>query len=80
VLVVNAIYMFWLVEPTFRSTSASTPLHTSPGFNIYWTDIAAFFGIGGIWVYYFIGQLRRRPLLPLKDPRVSPSLPQEVIA
>ncbi len=80
VLVVNAIYMFWLVEPTFRSISASTPLHASPGFNIFWTDFAAFFGIGGIWVYYFIGQLRRRPLLPLKDPRVSPSLPQEVIA
>jgi hypothetical protein len=80
VLVVNAIYMFWLVEPTFRSSSASTPLHTSPGFNIYWTDVAAFLGIGGIWVYYFIGQLRRKPLLPLKDSRVSPSLPQEVIA
>jgi hypothetical protein len=80
VLVVNAIYMFWLVEPTFRSSSASTPLHTSPGFSIFWTDFAAFFGIGGIWVYYFIGQLRRRPLLPLKDPRVSPSLPREVIA
>jgi hypothetical protein len=80
VLVVNAVYMFWLVEPTFRNTSVSTPLHTSPGFNIYWTDIAAFLGIGGIWVYYFIAQLRKRPLLPLKDARVSPSLPQEVIA
>lgn len=80
ILVVNAIYMFWLVEPTFRNSSVSTPLHTSPGFNVYWTDFAAFFGIGGIWVYYFIGQLRKRPLLPLKDPRLSPSLPQEVIA
>jgi hypothetical protein len=47
---------------------------------VFWTDFAAFFGIGGIWVYYFIGQLRRRPLLPLKDPRISPSLPREVIA
>ena len=80
ILVVNAIYMFWLVEPTFRNSSVSTTLHTSPGFNIYWTDFAAFFGIGGIWVYYFIAQLRRRPLLPLKDPRLSPSLPQEVVA
>ncbi len=80
ILVVNAIYMFWLIEPTFRSNSVSTTLHTSPGFNIYWTDFAAFLGIGGIWVYYFIAQLRRHPLLPLKDPRVSPSLPREVIA
>jgi hypothetical protein len=80
ILVVNAIYVFWLVEPPFRVNSVSTPLHTSPGFAIYWTDFAAFLGIGGIWVYYFITQLRRRPLLPLKDPRLSPALPQEVIA
>jgi hypothetical protein len=80
ILVVNAIYMFWLVEPPFRSSSVSTPLHTSPGFNVYWTDFAAFLGIGGIWVYSFIGQLRKRPLLPLKDPRISPALPRQVIA
>ena len=80
ILVVNAIYMFWLVEPTFRSTSVSTPLHNGTGFSIYLTDFAAFLGIGGIWVYYFITQLRKRPLLPLKDPRLSPALPQEVIA
>jgi hypothetical protein len=79
-LVIDVIYVFWLVEPTFRNASASTPLQTSDGFTVYWTDIAAFLGMGGIWVYYFISQLRRRPLLPLKDPRVSPSLPQEVIA
>lgn len=80
ILLCNAIYMFWLIEPPFRVDSVSTPLHTSPGFAIYWTDIAAFLGIGGIWVYYFITQLRKRPLLPLKDPRLSPALPQEVIA
>jgi hypothetical protein len=80
ILIMNAIHMFWLIEPTFRVISASTPLHTSSGFAVYWTDFAAFLGIGGIWVYYFITQLRKRPLLPLKDPRLSPSLPREVIA
>lgn len=80
ILLCNAIYMFWLVEPPYRVISESTTLHTSPSFAIYWTDIAAFLGIGGIWVYYFITQLRKRPLLPLKDPRLSPALPQEVIA
>ena len=80
ILVINAIYMFWVVEPTFRSTSASTPLHTNPGFTVYWTDAAAFLALGGIWLYVFIGQLRRRPLLPLHDPRVMAALPEEVIA
>jgi hypothetical protein len=80
ILIVNAIHMFWFIEPPFRVISASTPLHTSSSFAVYWTDLAAFLGIGGIWVYYFITQLRKRPLLPLKDPRLSPALPQEVIA
>jgi hypothetical protein len=80
ILVAHAIDVFWLVEPTFRSVSASTPLHNNTGFAIYWTDFAAFLGLGGIWVYVFLGQLRRRPLLPLRDPRLSPALPKEVIA
>ena len=80
ILVVNAVYMFWIVEPIFRNASISTPLHTNPGFAIYWTDVASFLAIGGIWVYVFIGQLRRRPLLPLRDSRVMAALPEEVIA
>ena len=77
-LVARAIEVFWIVEPTFRSASHTSYLNTSNGFSIYWTDFAAFFGIGGIWLFFFIGQLRRRPLLPLNDPRVSS--PIEVVA
>jgi hypothetical protein len=79
-LVARAIDVFWIVAPTFRNASSSSLLHTSPGFAIYWTDFAAFLGIGGIWLYVFIGQLRRRPLLPLRDPRVMAPLPEEVVA
>ena len=79
ILVARAIDVFWIIEPTFRSASTSSPLHTAHGFAIYWTDFAAFFGIGGVWVYVFLGQLRRRPLLPLHDPRVSSPLPEAAL-
>ncbi len=80
-LVARAIDVFWIVIPTFRNASTSFLLpHTSRGFAIYWTDFAAFFGLGGIWLYVFLGQLRRRPLLPLRDPRVSAPIPEEVLA
>jgi hypothetical protein len=69
ILCARAIDLFWIVEPTFRKQ----------GFAIYWTDFAAFIGIGGIWVYLFMGQLRRRPLLPLRDPRVISPLPEAAI-
>lgn len=68
ILAARVIDMFWIVEPTFRTK----------GFAIYWTDFAAFIGIGGIWVFLFIGHLRRRPLLPLRDPRVMNPLPEAV--
>ena len=79
ILIARAIDVFWIIEPTFRSVSTSSPLHNSHGFAIYWTDFAAFFGIGGVWIYVFLGQLRRRPLLPLHDPRVSSPLPEAAL-
>ncbi len=79
-LVAQLIHIFWFVLPTFRGTSAGILLGTSPSFAIYWTDFAAFFGLGGIWVFMFIKQLRRSPLLPLRDGRVQEPLPKEVLA
>lgn len=79
-LCARVIDLFWVVLPTFRNHSAGALLGTSNGFQLYWTDFAAFFGLGGIWVFMFIKQLRRSPLLPLRDGRVQEPLPQEVLA
>lgn len=79
-LIARIVDIFWVLAPTFRAISPSAPLATSRGFAIYWTDFAAFFGIGGIWIYIYLRQLRRRPLLPLRDPRVSAPMPEATIA
>lgn len=68
ILCARAVDIFWIVAPTYRTK----------GFAIYWTDFAAFLGIGGIWIYVYLGQLRRRPLLPLRDPRVAEPMPEAV--
>jgi hypothetical protein len=60
ILCARAIDLFWIVEPTFRRN----------GFALYWTDFATFIGVGGIWLYAYLRQLRRRPLLPLQDARL----------
>lgn len=65
-LCARVVDLFWIVEPTFRNK----------GFALYWTDFAAFIGVGGIWLYAYLGQLRRRPLLPLHDPRIAEPLPE----
>lgn len=68
ILAARIIDDFWIVIPTWRTT----------GFSVYWTDAAAFLGIGGIWLYVYLGYLRKRPLLPLRDPRVMAPLPEAV--
>jgi hypothetical protein len=67
-LIARIIDIYWIVEPTYRRH----------GFWMSWTDFAAFFGVGGIWLYVFLGELRRRPLLPLRDPRVMTPMPEAV--
>jgi hypothetical protein len=51
--------VFWIIEPAFRQR----------GLEVYWTDIVAPIGIGGVWIAYFIRNLKARPLLVPSDPR-----------
>ncbi len=57
-LVMRLVDLFWLVIP-------------GSGQQINWMDFVAPVAIGGIWVAWFIWNLKRRPLLPLHDPRLS---------
>jgi hypothetical protein len=65
-LCARAVELFWIVEPTWRTN----------GLEVHWTDAVAFLTIGGIWLYAYLGYLRRRPLLPLHDPRIMPPMPE----
>ena len=33
-----------------------------------WMDIVAPIAVGGIWLWFFFGQLAKRPLVPVMDP------------
>jgi hypothetical protein len=60
ILAVHVVEMFWTVVPTFY-----------PQLEIHWTDFAAWFGIGGIWLVVFLANLSSRPLLARNDPRLE---------
>jgi hypothetical protein len=59
-LILRAVDWIWLVEPAF-----------SEGIHVHWMDIAAPVGIGGLWLVFFLRQLRTLPLLPVHDPRFA---------
>ena len=66
ILVMRLVDMFFLISPNPRIAEhgESLPL----GLSFSWMDIAAPIGIGGIWLWYFFGQLMSRPLVPVMDP------------
>ncbi len=65
ILFMRLVDMFYLIGPTPRIDSHGAP----PGaFIISWLDFVGPIAIGGIWLWYFFGELKKRPLVPLMDP------------
>jgi hypothetical protein len=64
ILLMRFLDLYWWIEPSSESP-------------IGWTwilDVAAWLGIGGIIVWWLLGSLQSRPLLPPHDPRLAVAL------
>jgi hypothetical protein len=61
-LVMRFVDIYWLVRPAFSPQSALPHV----------LDFTAVVGIGGIWLWFFVGRLVQHPVVPIKDP----SLPE----
>jgi len=62
ILVLRVVDMFYLIGPSPRVSGHAE------GFHISIWDFVAPFAVGGIWLWYFFGQLLKRPLMPVNDP------------
>jgi hypothetical protein len=64
ILVMRVVDMFYLIGPNPRIDG-----HIERGaFIVSWMDIIAPIAVGGIWLWWFFGELMKRPLVPIKDP------------
>ena len=84
VVAVAVLAMRWadlvfLVSPEFAADG--TNLHLLPAdaphdshLFVHWLDLAAFAGVGGIWLWLFLTQLTQRPLLPVRDPHLAEAI------
>lgn len=61
IVVMRLADLYWVVVPAFHPERLS----------LHWMDVAAPIGVGGIWLAFFFHQLKRRPVLPLRDPRME---------
>jgi hypothetical protein len=64
-LFMGLINAFWVVMPGLLRS----------GFHLHWLDFAAPLAIGGVWMWNFLWELGKRPLLPVTDPRLPEVLP-----
>jgi len=44
------------------------------GLTLHWLDVVAPIALGGIWLWFFLGNLQQRPLLPVNDPWLPEAL------
>ena len=66
ILVLRLIDMYYLIGPTPRISTHGKSLEFFASFS--WMDIVAPLAVGGIWLWYFFGELMKRPLVPINDP------------
>jgi hypothetical protein len=62
ILVMRCVDLFYLIEPNKMLSMPGT------GFHISILDFVAPIAVGGLWLWWFFGELRRRPLMPPNDP------------
>lgn len=68
-IAVRIVDVYWIVEPAFYGQKI----------NIHWLDFVTPLAVGGLWLAAFFWQLKSRPLVPLRDPRLE-GAPRETVA
>jgi len=65
ILVMRLVDMFYLIGPTKRVAAGVVE---QGAFGVSWMDLVAPIAIGGIWLWWYFGELMKRPLVPVEDP------------
>jgi len=63
-LLARLVDIYWLTAPEFWPG----------GIHVHWLDVLLPIGIGGIWISFYVRQLRQWPLLPVRDRRLAEAM------
>jgi hypothetical protein len=64
ILIIRFFAIYWLTEPSFSGAR----------FHVSWISLTALAGIGGIWLYLFIGQLKGQTIIPIHETWVEEAI------
>jgi hypothetical protein len=65
ILFMRLVDMFYLIGPSHRVAPGGLD---QGAFFISWMDVVAPIAIGGIWLWWYFGELIKRPIVPANDP------------
>jgi hypothetical protein len=65
ILFMRLVDMFYMIGPSPRVYAGGLE---QGAFIVSWMDIVAPIAVGGIWLWWFFGELVKRPMVPVKDP------------
>jgi hypothetical protein len=65
VFVLRFADLYWLIAPDLVGHGAG------PRLTPHLLDVTAFLAVGGLWLAFFVWQIRDRPLLPVGDPEIK---------
>ncbi|MEO7539964.1 MAG: hypothetical protein ABIV21_08040 [Pyrinomonadaceae bacterium] len=65
ILFMRLVDMFYLIGPSYRVAAGGIE---QGAFYVSWMDVVAPIAVGGIWLWWFFGELLKRPLVPFNDP------------
>jgi len=65
ILVMRLVDMFYTIGPSYRVAAGGME---QGAFIVSWLDFVAPLAVGGIWLWWFFGELMKRPMVPAKDP------------
>ena len=68
-IAIRLVDVYWVVEPSFYNRQLK----------VHWMDFATPLAVGGLWLAGYFWQLKSRPLVPLRDPRLQ-GAPRETVA
>jgi len=68
-IVMRIVDVYWIVEPSFYNEHIQ----------IHWLDFVTPVAVGGLWIAGFLWQLKSKPLVPVRDPRLE-GAPRETVA
>jgi phosphoglycerol transferase MdoB-like AlkP superfamily enzyme len=64
ILLLRLLDMFYMIGPSPMIGNHGEEME----FHISWMDFVAPIAVGGIWLWYFFGELAKRPLVPINEP------------